>query len=446
MPVWKRFAIATPVAIVLFWVGLSLQAWAWTEVSARMVASEMDAEVEYKDSFFDLHGGFGATDVRFTKFSPDGEDSVTYRIDRVTLQTPGLRWFIWNTLFDTSNELPDRVGIVLDNPRNVADDDTTPGNYTNLPFDAMGCVASALTPTDLRTMGVSTQRQVTVTLSRDSDTQTTGLFRMRTEGAGELDMQVKLELQRPVDMATWGEQIEAAPLQSVQMQFTDLGYIAKRNAYCAKKHGMTAAAWADYHMQEVARFSGAQGMAYGQGTLAQYRDFAEKGGTLLLRTAGTRKLSIMEFVQMDRLRKMQAYPVMIAANGKAPANFSYGFDPNAAAVAAAADGAVDVPVANLAPTPVANAASGPVAAGQLPEPGAIVPHESLAALTGRHIDVTTTYGSTRKGILALVGPLAINVQLDKEEGGLNLTMPTNSITEIRYTPIDTPADPPTATQ
>ena len=330
------------------------------------------------------------------------------------------------------------LGVVFDNPRNVADDDTTPGNYTNLPYDAMGCVASMLTPTDLRTMGVPTNRQVTLSLTRDSDSESTALFRMRTEGAGELDMQMKLDLQRPVVFETWGEVLESAPLHSVQMKFTDLGYIAKRNAYCAKKHNLSADAFTDYHMQEVARFTGAQGASLGQGTLAQYRDFAQKGGTLLLRTAGTRKLSIVQFARMDRMQKMQAYPVMISANGKAPANFSYGFDPNAqvavAASAAATDGAVAVPVNAVAAAPVAA-----LPPGSLPEPGTVVPYAQLASLTGQHVDITTTYGSVRKGVVTLVGPLSAAVQLDKEEGGLLLTMPVDSITEIKFTPVAPPA-------
>ena len=71
----------------------------------------------------------------------------------------------------------------------------------------------------------------------------------------------------------------------------------------------------------------------------------------------------------------------------------------------------------------------------------------LRALTGRHVDVSTKFGSVRKGVLTLVGPLAINVQLDKEEGGLLLTMPADSITEIKYTPVESvPVAPPATAQ
>lgn len=436
MPMWKRFLFAAPVAALLFWIALSLQAWVWTEVAAAQIADEMDADVEYDDTFFDLHGGFGATDVRFTKYSPDGSDSVTFKVDRVTVQTPGLGWMFWNTLFDTTDELPDRLGIEFDNLRNVADDDTTPGNYTNLPYDAMGCVPSALTPTDLRTMGVPTQRKIAVLLERDTDAQSTGTFRLRTDGAGEMEMQVKLDLQRPVRLETWGDTIETAALQSVQLTFNDLGYIAKRNAYCAKKHSLTAKAFSDYHMQEVARFTAAGGSEMGQGTLDQYRDFADNGGTLQMRTAGTRKLTIVQFATMDRLQKMRAYPVMISANGKAPAFFAYG--PASAA---------QTPVAAATPAMAAPAVATPVVlttaqAGALPAPGSLVPREALDSLTGQHVDVTTSYGTVRKGVLQLVGPLAMNLQLDKVEGGILLTMPLDRVTDVRYTPIQSTADAP----
>jgi hypothetical protein len=282
-----------------------------------------------------------------------------------------------------------------------------------------------------------------MSLARDSDTVSTGTFRMRTEGAGEMEMQVKMGLQRPVDMATWGEDIESAPLQSVQMTLNDLGFVPKRNAYCARKHGLTAEAFIDYHMREVARYAGEHGTAIGQGTLAQYRDFAQNGGTLTLRTAGTRQIPMMAFVEMDRMQKMRAYPVMISANGKSPANFSYGFDPNATQPAvqpaAGAAGAVAIPVANVAPAVAANGAT-----SAMPEPGAVVPYAHLQHLVGQHVDIATTYGSVRKGVVTLVGPITASLQLDKEEGGLLLTMPANSITEIRYTPISNTTNTPVA--
>ena len=58
---------------------------------------------------------------------------------------------------------------------------------------------------------------------------------------------------------------------------------------------------------------------------------------------------------------------------------------------------------------------------------------------------SSTNGISKPSAFALeytslaVGPLAINVQLDKEEGGLLLTMPAESITEIQYTPVAPPA-------
>jgi hypothetical protein len=436
MPMWKRFAFATPVALALFWIALSVQAWAWTNASVMQIESELDSDIEFDDTFFDLNGGFGATDVRITKFAPNGEELVNFKIDRVTVQTPGLGWMFYNTLIDTSEELPDRIGIVLDNPRNIADDDSTPGNYTNLPFDAMGCVESALTPGDLRVMGVPSERQITLLLERDSDSESTGTFRVRTEGAGEMEMRVKVGMQRPVHLEHWADTMQTMALHSAQLTFTDLGHIAKRNAYCAKKHNLSAKAFTDYHMQEVARFAAASGTAYGAGTLAQYRDFAENGGTLVLRTAGTRKLTLMQFATMERTQKMQAYQVMIAANGKAPANFGYAA---AAPMATAPSPVASLPASITAPAPMPAQA----AAGGLPAPGTVVPVASLVALTGQHIDVSTKFGSVRKGVLTLVGPLAINLLLDKEEGGLLLTMPTDSITEIKYTP---PAPPASAQQ
>jgi hypothetical protein len=135
------------------------------------------------------------------------------------------------------------------------------------------------------------------------------------------------------------------------------------------------------------------------------------------------------------MQKMQLFPLMIAANGKAPANFAYNYGVQPAP--AAAD-AVAIPVANVVPAPVAATTPAQVADGSLAS-GAVVPYAQLQSLTGHHVDITTTYGSVRKGVVVLVGPLEASVQLDKEEGGMLLHMPANSITEIRYTPVAPPA-------
>jgi hypothetical protein len=435
MPMWKRGLIALPIAFLCFWVALTLQAKLWTEAAKLVVEMETGGEIESKNSFFNLKGEVGIEDVAMTMYDDTGENSVTFKADRVVVETPGFGWYFWNTIIHSSEELPDHLAVRIENPRNVATDPNTPGNYTNLPYDAMGCVAEMLTPTDLRAMGVPTERQIRIALEKVSDAETTARFRLRTEGAGEMEMKLALELKRPVKMEDFAQIVEDAPLKSVQVDFNDLGFVGKRNAYCAKKHNLTAAAFADYHMQEVGRFLGAQGVSLGRGTATQYRDFAVNGGKLQLRTAGTRKVTASQFVELSRMQKMQLFPLMIAANGKAPANFAwnYGVQPAPAAPTAAA-GVVAIPVSNVVPAPAGTIAAAQVADGALAA-GAVVPYAQLQALTGHHVDITTTYGSVRKGVVVLAGPYEASVQLDKEEGGLLLHMPADRITEIRYTPV-----------
>ena len=80
----------------------------------------------------------------------------------------------------------------------------------------------------------------------------------------------------------------------------------------------------------------------------------------------------------------------------------------------------------------------------MPEAGSVVAFESLAPLTGQHIDVATRHGTLRRGTLRLAGPVALELELDRAEGGVRLTMPADTITEIRYTPPATPAAPAAA--
>ena len=102
-------------------------------------------------------------------------------------------------------------------------------------------------------------------------------------------MQVKLDLQRPVHLETWGDTIETAALQSAQLTFNDLGYIAKRNAYCARSTTSPRRRLSDYHMQEVARFTAAGGSAIGQGTAGPVPRLRRERRRRSRWQAGTRK-------------------------------------------------------------------------------------------------------------------------------------------------------------
>jgi len=438
MPMWKRLLFASPVVFVCSWVVLSLQTGIWVQQFADGISESLDSDVEYDDTFFELDGDFGATGVTFTKYLPDGSVGGTYKIDRVTFTTPGLVWLLRNSYFKASKYVPETAGIVLDNPRNAADDANTPGNYTNLPYDAMGCTNKLLTHVDLSAMGMDVPRQVTLRLDRDNDTASTAVYRMRAEGVGELEMKLHVDFSRPATLWTAFEDLQEAPLRSARLKFTDLGFVAGRNAHCAKQHQLTAAAFAEYHMQEVGRRLREESLTFTPGTLEHYRDFAERGGTLELQTTGARDLTLGQFVKMTRHQELQAFPVEIAANGKPPAAFGVSWNPNAQSAAAADATAMQ----KAAPTETsvtfanagANSATATATAAALPAPRSVVPYADLSALTGHHIDVATNFGTLRKGTLQLAGPLAISIKLDAAEGGRLLTMPRDSIGEIRFTP------------
>ena len=436
MPWKKRVLIATPMMLVLGWIVMALTASIWITTVELALMETGEIEVDHEDTFFDFSGHFGATDVTLVRFLPDGNE-VTYKIDKVTFTTPGFLWMLRQSWIKEDEELPDVFGIELTNARNIADASETPGNYTNLPYDAMGCTADLLSPSDLRAMGVPSARTIGLHMKRFDDSQSDIRFTMRTPGAGEMEMGMRIGLQRPVKYDKIAEVLPFAPLKSMNVKFTDLGFVAKRRDYCGQKHGKAGDAFIAYHMQEVARrLATVEHLAYPPSVMAQYREFADQGGTLELRASAVRKMTIIQFFTLDRVQEMQAFPSVLAVNGKPAVPFSVSFNVNAAPMPAAAPApVVAMPVSMVQAAPVQAA----VPAGALPAPGAVVPLSALGALTGQHIDVATKFGSVRKGVVTLVGPLAINVQLDKEEGGLLLTMPTDSITSITYTPLAPPA-------
>jgi hypothetical protein len=64
-------------------------------------------------------------------------------------------------------------------------------------------------------------------------------------------------------------------------------------------------------------------------------------------------------------------------------------------------------------------------------PGQIVPYEALANMQGRRFEITSIYGTRRRGTLEKYTNAALTLRLGPREGSLRLTMPQRTVREIR---------------
>jgi hypothetical protein len=64
-------------------------------------------------------------------------------------------------------------------------------------------------------------------------------------------------------------------------------------------------------------------------------------------------------------------------------------------------------------------------------PGQIVPYEALADMEGRRFEITSIYGTRRRGTLEKYTNAALTLRLGAREGSLRLSMPQRTVREIR---------------
>lgn len=420
-------------ALGVLYLALRIAVWSMVEDLTDTASEIMD--VEYGDSFFDWRGRFGVKDVEVTLYDSQGEPRATYAMDRVVVRPSSPWWLLRNSFFSPSKYLPDEIGVTLEGLRNKATDDATPGNYTNLPYDAMGCVQHLLTQREIHAMGFKElRRDLYVQLDRRSGDSVDVVYGLETPGVGKLAVETVVDLQWPVRIENVIAELGEAPLHQASLTFTDEGFIGKRNAACAKQHGMGADAFHEYHMTEVRRRLAEERMSYGEAALQQYAAFAKDGRQLVIRGSGPARLTFGRFMGMSTLQKLQAFQLQIAASGANPSSMQvvWGGPTTVSVKASATTGGAATAHASTA----LELSPAPQPAGmELPQSGTEVTYQQAANLVGRHIDVSTRLGTFRRGILRKHLPQVLTLELDKEEGGFMLTVYSEDVASINYTPV-----------
>jgi hypothetical protein len=186
-------------------------------------------DFQYDSSFFAMNGDFGARDVRITHYEPDGSVSVVLLADRMVVHTPGLHWLWWST-FRGSKKMPDEIGLTLENVRDASRTAKTAGGYSNLPFDAMGCGKTQMTPETLQAMGLpEPRRDTSLWLRRKDDQVSTLSVDLVTRDIGEARIDLDVGVERPLKWRESVEQLSQAKVQGAKITLRDLGFIAARN-------------------------------------------------------------------------------------------------------------------------------------------------------------------------------------------------------------------------
>jgi hypothetical protein len=437
LPWATRIFVVLPLALLGTFIAMRIAVSVW--VSDFADSDPVENEVSYDSSFLSLNGDFGATNFKVVHNLPDGTPIATFSADRLVFHTPGLHWLWWSTLRGSKN-MPDRFGVTLENFKNLADSDDTPGNYTNLPYDQIGCGSKLLTPARLREMGLrEVRRDVSLALNRKEGDISTLSLDLLTHDAGQLTLSADITVERPIKWRDTLAHLAESRMQSASLRMKDLGFVERRNAYCAKAAGVTVANFGDVYMRGLAARLAEARIGFNAESLDRLRRFNEKGGELVLVARNPRGTELPKFVTANFSQRLQMFPATVSWNGGPEAPFRLDVTlPGEIRTPAAATAAL--PVATAQPVPVAAAAAAhapaPTAAAAMLPAGALS-YADLKGREGAHIEVLTNNGTVRRGTLIAYSPFLSTIKLDADQGGFNMSIPGDSVEEVHAIPVQT---------
>ncbi|MFY2764983.1 hypothetical protein [Arenimonas sp. MALMAid1274] len=373
--------------------------------------------------------------------------ALTVTADRVVLHTPGLLWLVRSSLLGVPDEIPSRFGLRLENARIEGDaaarESVGVGGHVFFPFDLAGCEPGM-------NLAVANQLGLDKASSTFAFVMTndgTGLLKLRfdtdTAGAAAVGGEVQLMMPAGSDDAI---RLASANFQQAQFTLLDQGFVATRNAYCAKKLGVDTAAFLATHLAAV-RAEFAQGGSVPGAALTQaYEGFSRDGGTLAIAFRPLRPGPVMQM----RGLTLESLPLYFDATVKhnddfvAPLTFVAAGPPPADA---AIPGAVAVDPANATGTAPPSAEAAPAASqvegdaapakasGEGPaarvKPGQEIAYDDLPGYVGDTVEVETSLGSVRRGVLTGASSLSIVLKLSAADGGFPLSLPKYNVIKVR---------------
>ena len=235
------------------------------------------AQIKYDGLSAGLDGSVTVTQPSVTQ----GADHRVYRADSVTFETPGLFWLLKHSLLH-ENDLPPTLRVSarhLQMPPIAWIDPELFDATTLVPFAAAGCGATTLVGADYKHMGLS-DAVMDAQLDYRYQPETHALaITVQASTGGFSAASVHGDL-HPFDIGTltslpmW-QKMHAGQLS---VNFTDQGFLHRRNQFCAQKTGVAIDEFVNRHLAAVQTLLADHHVEPSNEVLSLYRNLVARGG------------------------------------------------------------------------------------------------------------------------------------------------------------------------
>ena len=268
--------------------GGMLALWAAAQQQAAELAQRLApwGALAWSGAGADLAGTFTLSQMRFIPKAGLGIGAFEARELRV--RTPGAAWLAWRAM-SRDKSVPEVLGIDLVGARlpAVQGFESAPswfGRVSMVPFEALGCGAvPTLSAAQYQTMGVAPQLPDIETSYRYEAAEHALALNLATTNPGFASLKAQLQL-KSFSPAAFEQKAarDAVRIAQATFDYRDAGYLARRNAFCARQAGVAPEAFVELHLAAVQEFLKARRIVPAEGVIALYRKLVTGGGTVQL--------------------------------------------------------------------------------------------------------------------------------------------------------------------
>jgi len=273
--------------VVLFIVvGAVLIFWHANFVTGRSLLLAFPGwEVTYKGCWPNPFGGAWVSDVTLMPYE-DYPDEV-FHFDSLYVDVPFMQFY--STFFPKKlkwlrSEIKD-ISLEFSGGRGTLAEPFTWemaafGNVSASPFEADGCMEDAIwVSEEMAEMGLQAGETELVMSWHREEGSLVREQSIHTEGVGRVDFRGEQARDDDFDLFDMVEG-DFSTVRSREWHVRDEGFIAARNAHCAKKDGITPQQFVQRHLDTVERLLEADGIAPSESVRNAYRHYAERGAPL----------------------------------------------------------------------------------------------------------------------------------------------------------------------
>ena len=242
-------------------------------------------DVSYRSCWPNPFGGTWVSDVTLIPLEDDEEE--VFHFEHLTVDVPMMQYYrsgfsrkknaLLTAIKDIRLEFSGGQGVMT---IPFTSEMVVFGNASAAPFEADGCAEDgAWISSELADMGLSPEgTELTMSWHRTEDR----LIRehsIHTPGAGRVDYRGEELLHDNFPLFSLAES-GRSELVASEWHVKDEGFGKARNAYCARKDGITPGAFVDRHLQTVQRTLAALGLEPTPAAQSAYRRYVEDGAPL----------------------------------------------------------------------------------------------------------------------------------------------------------------------